>query len=303
MRNKIKMTSKEMSKIKNYCEICLNQTNHSILYNKSVFSDDPEYQYEVKYIVVECMGCERVSFRQENHDHEASYPDEYDNWVHDITIHLYPEPLKNHKAVNEQYLLPTQIKVVYSETIEALKSNCYLLAGVGFRAVVEAICIDKNIQGRNLEIKINNLAKNRFITDKEAERLHAVRFMGNDSVHDMAVPKEKALYVVLEIIEHLLHNLYIIDHHAKPHLDTFITTYNDFEDLLYKTLQRFKKGDDFPLAKYLGKNVRRLNGQITTFETELINQINLGEFKMLTVGNIKPFGANTSDTFQHFIKV
>lgn len=295
-------TSTEIKSKKSYCDNCQNETNHAVLFNKKVSSGSEDYHYDTKYLTVQCMGCENVSFRQEVHDYEATYPDEYDNWVHDITVTLFPQPLKNHKAFREQYLLPIQIRTVYNETLEALKSNCYLLAGVGFRAVVEAVCIDKAITGRNLETKISNLSKNRFITDKEADRLHAVRFMGNDSVHEMAVPKENALYVVLEIIDHLLNNLYIIDHHAKPVLDTFITNQEEFEELLLRKLRTFKKDDDFPLAKFLEKDVRRLNGQISTFETELINQINLGEFKKLKVGDIKTFGTNTTDTFQHFIK-
>jgi hypothetical protein len=295
-------TTTEIKSIKSYCDNCQGETNHEILFNKKISSGDEDYHCDTKYLTVQCRGCESVSFRQEFHDYEATYPDETDNWVHEITVTLYPQPLKNHKAFREQYLLPVQIRTVYNETLEALKSNCFLLAGVGFRAVVEAVCIDKAITGRNLETKITNLSKNRFITDKEADRLHAVRFMGNDSVHEMSVPTEKALYVVLEIIDHLINNLYIIDHHAKPVLDTFITKQEEFEELLLKKLRIFKKDDDFPLAKFLEKDMRRLNGQITIFETELINQIKLGSFKKLKVGDIKVFGTNTTDKFQHYIK-
>lgn len=289
-------------KIKSYCDECQGTTNHAILYKKSEKSSDPDYMFERIYFVIECMGCEQVSFMQEDHDYEVSYPDENDIWTHEISVHLYPEPLKNHKPLSEQHLLPNQLRTVYSETIEALKSNCKLLAGVGFRAIIEAICIDKQINGRNLEQKINNLARSRFITDKEAERLHAVRFMGNDSVHEIAVPKERALFVVLEIIEHLLQNLYIIDKHAKPVLETFITNFDDFEELLIQKLKKFKKDDDFPLAKYIDKDVRRLNGQISKFENELIQKIKAGEFELFNLGEVKKFGTNTSDLFQHFIK-
>jgi hypothetical protein len=248
------------------------------------------------------MGCERISFRKETHDYEIAFPDDYDSWTYPISVDIYPLPLKNHRAIDEQYILPFQIRTVYMETIKALKANCFLLAGVGFRAVIEAVCIDKLITGRNLDTKINNLCKNRFITDKEMERLQAVRFMGNDSVHDMTVPKENAIYVVLEIIEHLLKNLYIIDHHAKPVLDTFINDFEDFEKMLIEKIMKFKKGDEFPLAKYLGKDVRRLNGQIEKFEAELIATINKGDFDFLTIGAVKKFGTNSTNNFQHFIK-
>lgn len=293
----------EKTTIKNYCNKCQNLTNHSVLSSKRVNLNDPEYHFATFYYMIECCGCETVSFRTEAHDYESAYPDEFDNWIHDITIRVYPSPLKNHRPISELYLLPNQISTVYNESIDALKADCKLLAGVGFRAVIEAICIDKNISGRNLEAKIAKMLANKLITDKEAERLHAVRFLGNDSVHEMAVPKENTLYVVLEIVEHLLNNLYIIDHHAKPVLDMYITDFEDFQELLLKKLKLFNAGDEFPLAKFLQKEVRRLNGQIATFENELISKIELGEFKRLTIGTIKPFGTNSIENHQHFIKV
>jgi hypothetical protein len=289
--------------IKSYCGTCQNETNHFILNSKRIRLKDPEYHFETFHYMLECCGCETISFRIEGHDYESAYPDQYDNWTHDISVNIYPSPLKNHRPISERHLLPPEIKTVYSEAIEALKANCKLLAGVGFRAVIEAICIDKNIIGRNLEVKITKLLTNKFITDKEAERLHAVRFLGNDSVHEMAVPKEKALYVVLEIVEHLLNNLYIIDHHAKPVLDMYITDFDDFQEFLLKKLKLFNASDEFPLAKFLEKDVRRLNGQIATLESSLITKIQSGEFQRLAIGAVKPFGTNSTESHQHFVKV
>jgi hypothetical protein len=288
--------------LKHYCIICLGETNHNIIIKKTISIDEEGYSMAWKYFMLECMGCEAISFRKETHDYEAQYPDENDNWTHDITTDIYPPPLKGRKPLTRQHFLPISIRTVYKETLEALKANCYLLTGIGFRAVIEAVCIDKAIAGRTLEAQINNLSKNRFITDAESERLHAVRFLGNDSVHEMAVPKEKTLYVVLEIIEHLLKNLYLIDGQAKSVLDTFITDYDDFEELITNKIKKFKKGDDFPLAKYLEKDIRRLNDQVTKFEEKLIKQITSGDFKLLTVGDVKIFGTNSTDKFQHFIK-
>ncbi len=295
--------STEITSLKSYCENCQFETNHSILFKKVLRSQSEEYNCATIYLTVQCMGCDSISFRKEFHDFFDAFPDDYGNWVYDTTLTLFPQTLKNHKDFNDQHLLPDKIQTVYNESLEAIKANCRLLAGVGFRAVVEAICIDKAITGRSLELKINNLLKSRFITDKEAERLHAVRFMGNDSVHEMAVPNENALYVVLEIIEHLLNNLYIIDNHAKKVIDGIITNQNEFEKLLLEKLYYYKKDDDFPLAKFLSKDVRRLNGQINNFEVELKNQITSSKFTKLKIGDVKNFGTNPSAPSQHFIVI
>lgn len=79
----------EKSKIKHYCDTCQNDTNHFVISSKTVTSDDPEYRLETKYMIVECYGCESVSFRREIHDYETSYPDEYDNWTYDKSINIY----------------------------------------------------------------------------------------------------------------------------------------------------------------------------------------------------------------------
>jgi len=290
----------EKKYIKNFCSRCQFDTNHLILFLKTVNNEDEDYHCAWKYMAVQCLGCESVSYRTDFEDYEVSYPDEYDNWHHDITTDRYPNSLKNYKSLSNTWILPEKIKIVYNEAINAFKSNCFLLTGVAFRAVIEAVCIDKEIKGRNLELKINNLSKARLITEKEAERLHSIRFIGNDSVHEMTVPKEKTLYIVLEIIEHLLKNIYIIDYQLKDNLETLINEYPDFIKLLNKELKNFNKGDEYPLAKYFGRDMRRLNGKISLFENELITKINSGDYKKLKLGKIGKF-ASSKDDLQHFI--
>jgi hypothetical protein len=290
-----------MKTIKHYCEQCQGETNHQILASETSVFDDPDLRIQREYFMLKCMGCEEISFRKETQDFEIMYPNRHNEWEPEIWVEIFPFPLKNHKPLYD-HLLPDQIRVIYRETLGALKANCNLLAGAGFRAIIEAICIDKKITVKTLEGKINSLSKNGLITDQEAKRLHAVRFLGNDSVHEMAVPTEAALVVVLKIVEHLLDNLYIIDHNTKPFLDTVIADFDEFKKLLVENLQNFTKGDEYPLAKFLGKDIRRLNRQQEKFELELIDSINKGNFSLLSLGSKKPFGTKKTDIFQHFIK-
>ncbi|ANI88833.1 hypothetical protein A9P82_05740 [Arachidicoccus ginsenosidimutans] len=168
--------------------------------------DDLDYGMQTYYIL-ECCGCESISFRTEYIDYlKAQYEETDVNADSNKTIAIYPKQLKNRKELSSIYYLPARIQDVYEQTILALKGDSRLLAAVGFRAILEAICIEEKIKGQNLEQKINNLVKNRLITEKEAERLHTIRFLGNDSVHEMEIPSDKRLYLVLDIIEHLLNN-------------------------------------------------------------------------------------------------
>jgi hypothetical protein len=285
--------------IKNFCNRCQYETNHTVLHESQERSDHDDYHYGIDYMIVKCAGCEVISFREDFHDYEATYPDEYDNWHHDTKTTLYPSPLKNHRSLSRIYNLPDQIRIVYEEAVNAFKANCYLLTGVAFRAVIEALCIDKSIKGRNLEVKINNLVKDRLITEKEGARLHSIRFIGNDSVHEMSIPKTEALYIVLDIVEHLLKNLYLIDEEAKRSLETIVDNYDDFVPILNRCLKKFILGDEYPLAKFLSKDVRRLNGKIQEFESELLVKINDGSCKNLSIGKNAKFG-NSKGNIQHY---
>jgi len=171
---------------------------------------------------------------------------------------------------------------------------------VAFRAVIEAICLEEEVPRRNLEKKINNLVRQKLITEKEAKRLHPIRFIGNDSVHEMKVPNENSLGIVLNIIEHLLNNIYLIDYDSEGVLETVIDKFYQFERLLKQCIRKMNDGDEIPLAKILNKNVRRFNSKLNDFENELIVKINNNEYRSLSIGKVDVYG-NDSIQRQHFI--
>lgn len=284
---------------KSYCQRCDYKTNHRILHKESVRSDNEDYDYVVDYMIVKCLGCESISFREVFVDLESSYPDQDGNWQPETTVTTYPEELKVKKKLENTYELPEKIKLIYDEAINAYNAKCYLLTGVAFRAVIEAICIEEKIAGNNLEKKINNLVKQKLITEKEANRLHPIRFIGNDSVHEMKVPKERNLETVLNIINHLLNNLYLIDSDSSGVLETIIIHFQEFERLLNKCIKKFNPGDEIPLAKILSKDIRRLNGKIADYESELVDKINNSEYTKLEIGKVDSYGNDTTQR-QHF---
>lgn len=293
------MEEKEIKKnTKSYCEHCDYNTNHSVLKEVNINGGD-EYHCSTDYMIVRCKGCDRISFRQVYTDFEQAYVDEYDNWHPEVSILTFPKKEIPDRFQYDWYL-PEKIKTVYSESIKAYNAGCFLLSGVGFRAVIEAVCLDKGIKGRDLGKKIDNLTKQKLITENESKRLHSIRFIGNDSVHEMSVPKRTKLDVVLNIVNHLLGNLYIIDREIEDNLETVITGYTDFENLLNSSVAELSIGDELPLTKILGKSIRRLNGKINDFESELMLKIKQGEYAKISIGKNEIFGLGTQKV-QHFI--
>ena len=84
----------EFKKTKNFCARCQRTTNHNILFTKLVNSGHEDYHCAWRYMTIECMGCESISFREDYEDYESSYPDQFDNWVIDISTSNYPSSLK-----------------------------------------------------------------------------------------------------------------------------------------------------------------------------------------------------------------
>ena len=99
-----------------------------------------------------------------------------------------------------------------------------LLCAVGLRALVEAVCVDKEIKKGfvdvlknnvlvkktkgNLEGKINGLFQKQFLTEEQAKFLHELRFMGNDAVHELVCPSVADLRLAFGIIESVLNLIY-----------------------------------------------------------------------------------------------
>lgn len=286
--------------IKSYCRSCCNDNNHKVLFRETINSDSDDYHCATDYSTIRCLGCGTILFKEDFHDYEEIYPNYHDEWEHSITTTIYPSFLRSYRQLEDSWKLPNSIKTVFEESINALKANCNLLAGAGFRAVIEAVCLDKDIKGRNLELKINNLSKEGLITKKECERLHSVRFLGNDSIHEMKVPDRNQLEVVLSVIEHILTNIYLIDLKIGKTLETPITQFPEFKILIKKKLEACKILDEFPLVKFLGKDVRRVKDNFVNFESELVNEISNGTFVNLALGAVKPFGGSTGNV-QHYI--
>jgi hypothetical protein len=47
-----------------------------------------------------------------------------------------------------------------------------------------------------------------FISSKQAETLHEIRFLGNDAAHELYQPSGQTVETAIDIVEHLLAQVY-----------------------------------------------------------------------------------------------
>lgn len=285
--------------IKSYCRDCCKKTNHDVLSEHNE-SHREEYSCDISYQILQCRGCDTKSFRNVFYDIEAAYPTYENHWEVPKDVTVYPKAVEGHKEIQSLWELPDIVRTIYSEVLTALRENSKVLAGLGLRAVVEAVCNDLTISGRSLEVRINKLASSGYISKNDAERLHGIRFMGNDAAHDIKTPKDTTLSVALQIVEHLIASVYILENKANGNIETTVSRYEVFEKLLIEKLKNFNVGDEYPIAKYLEKDVRRVKESISTLEQELISKIGSDEFTKLSVGKLDTY-QGSQNQLQHFV--
>jgi uncharacterized protein DUF4145 len=151
--------------------------------------------------ICQCQGCETVRYVQ-NRWEEGD--------ILGMESVVYPEaPLRAVQPLDAT-TLPTKVGRINLDTVKAFTAGVGILAGGGLRAIVEAICKDQGVSGKNLGEKIDQLVKIDLLATPQARFLHEVRYMGNQALHETGPPSEKELELGLQIVHALLTSIYIL---------------------------------------------------------------------------------------------
>ncbi len=158
--------------------------------------------------IIQCAGCELVSFQESWLTSEDWVPNEGPV----PTVYRYPEADKDQVPVKSFRQAPYNINKIYEESIQSFNIGNYILCAAGLRIVIEGICEEsmttEKPKNLNLEKKIDALYEQGILSKKHAEILHALRFIGNEAVHELTAPPADDLKAAIEIVEHTLENLY-----------------------------------------------------------------------------------------------
>lgn len=145
----------EDTKIKAECLDCKRQTNHQVIATKLHAPFSPHEYYDGKeYSIIQCLGCDQFSFLKTYHDYEARYPIDWDEEEYDHVrsyTNFYPDASE---VLNKYRVsLPENLYTIYAETKVAFTQNLDIFTAIGIRSIIECICNDKQVLGRNLEKK------------------------------------------------------------------------------------------------------------------------------------------------------
>jgi hypothetical protein len=184
-------------------------TNHEIIRSVVVRRDFDFMDHWEYFQIVKCRGCDDISFRYNwVSTDDCIIEDQHTEFIDHVR--LYPPRLAGRAPLDKAYQLPPRIYSIYSETHAALCSQQPVLAGIGMRAIVEAVCADQEAKEWNLKLKIESLVEKDVLTRRGAEILHGIRTMGNEAAHEMQPNTEEELRTALDVVEHLLNGVYLL---------------------------------------------------------------------------------------------
>lgn len=216
MKQSVDINRKTKERCRVPCRICRVETHHIVLESVDVrrYEEHPQadnWWDENSFQIVQCLGCDDISFRKvymcsENVDGD---PDTDETWL-DVDIAIYPSRVVGRNKLRQMDCLPWQVARIYDETNAALCSKQPILAGIGIRALIEAVCQQEQAAGRTLEQKIDDLVKLEVLTKSGAEMLHSTRLLGNTSAHEAKPHSEAMLTLAMDVVEHLLTDVYIL---------------------------------------------------------------------------------------------
>jgi hypothetical protein len=191
------------------CPRCGVQTIHRVRASVDEHGvvDDSVIQWWAQYEIVQCQGCETISFRQDDQNTEEEVYSRDGDCSLARHEKLYPPRVAGRETIQNLHFIPYRVRRVYEETHNAIASQMQILGGIGIRALVESVCREKEAPGRNLDQQIDGLG---VLTQAGADILHGTRLLGNIAAHEQEPISPDLLNAAMDVAEHLLHTVYIL---------------------------------------------------------------------------------------------
>lgn len=201
------------------CIKCAGKTAHKALVSVDVRGSDGDHRFSVDWAtdhqIIQCMGCRSISYRVASSNSEDYFHVSETEIEYEVTEKLYPPRLEGIKGLgDESHYLPVKVRQVYEETLLALSVQSPVLAGIGLRALLETVCKERDAAGGDLFKRIDSLVEQRVLTPASALILHKIRALGNAAAHEVKPHSDRQLSLAMDIVEHLLKDVYILPKQA-----------------------------------------------------------------------------------------
>lgn len=130
------------------CVKCNGATKHQVLASIDVDGEayDQGEEWSVNWVdhyqVIQCGGCESISFRHTSWFSEDADPISGESGE---TERLYPKRGLETLPTKSYHNVPSNLRRIYSELIDCFNNDSPTLCAAGLRAVVEGICAERGV--------------------------------------------------------------------------------------------------------------------------------------------------------------
>jgi len=197
---------------KYFCNACQRTTRHvqRAVHEKTYEDPQSDQWAHCTWALWECLGCEQVmatrSWVSEDIDPRTG------ELLPSVSFH---PPRSSHLAKKKHYQsIPHQLDSIYSEVIQTFNIGAHILCAAGLRALLEAICVDRepSLAGPKIRLPQKIDALKSSVPEKIVQNLHGFRFLGDKALHELEPPKPKELALAMEVIEDVLNVVYELDY-------------------------------------------------------------------------------------------
>ncbi|MEZ7195377.1 DUF4145 domain-containing protein [Pseudodesulfovibrio karagichevae] len=202
--------------IKCHCENCGGDRNSIIRGKFKVTGSDDVISWQDTYSIVQCQGCEGVSFR---HELWFSEWDDYDYdpvtgetiMIPGIKVTTWPPP-SSHDAPEWLYSLSDDVlRSIFEEVYSSLNSGNLILAMIGTRTLLDWTMAHAvgDVSG-GFEGKVKAMIKAGKLGADEKDTVLTLTDVGSASAHRGFKPKMETVETVLSAIEAMVYREYIL---------------------------------------------------------------------------------------------
>jgi hypothetical protein len=193
---------------KAHCNECGGQKKHDMLFSyvskmdELLFGDDGELSLELEHVVtsecLQCRGCGLVCFRQ-----STSIDGD------DPVVIQHPSPVSRRRP-EWTWGLPEVIKTLVGEVYRALAADSRILGMMGARGLIDLVLQNKVGGQGGYAQRLARLESSGVVSKGEREVLETALEAGHAASHRAYLPTVKDLNHVMDIVEHLIHSLYVL---------------------------------------------------------------------------------------------
>lgn len=203
--------------VKCWCNRCRSDTLHTVEteYGTKVpgmIVHGNEMNRSAHFMVVKCRGCEEIHFLKVTIGSEdVIWTMDYE-YPFDCPALQENHPPRNYARNPPDWIenLEPNLRVLLKQTYMALHIGADRLVAMGTRAALEQTIVDKCGDQRNFEKNVSKFVEEGYLAQANREAVMAALDVGSAAVHRGYRPDLEALVDVFEIIESVIHAVYIV---------------------------------------------------------------------------------------------